>query len=154
MDAEQRRQSMDALIGRTPLVYLGTLDREGAPRIKVVSTNRREGLTSFWFVTQTERRTTADIQMDNRASLYFADNMAFETLLLTGRARVSREPALLQAMWVEPMRGMFPGGPEDPNFCAIAFTAEGGKYYRWPFTGDFALAEEQPLWLNWVNHET
>ena len=154
MDAMERKQGMEALAARTPVVYLATLDRDGAPRIKVVSVNRREGIATFWFVTQTERRTTAEIQMDNRASIYFADNETYETLLLTGHARISREPALLQAMWQEGMRSMFPGGYQDPSFCAIAFVAQGGKYYRWPYTGEFTLAEEEPLWLNWINHES
>lgn len=140
-------------MARTPHAYLATLDRDGAPRVKVVTVFRREVCSRFWFVTQTSRRTTGELQVDGRASLYFADNVAYETLLLTGHAEVSRDPAILQTLWQEDLRSMFPGGVEDPNLSAITFTAAGGKYYRWPFNGEFSLEGQEPQWLNWVRME-
>ncbi len=149
----ERIEGIEGLVGRTPHAYLATLDRDGAPRVKVVTVFRREGWSRFWFVTQTGRRTTGEIEADSRASLYFADNVAFETLLLTGHAEVSRDPAILRTLWQEGLRSMFPGGVDDPNFSAIAFTATGGKYYRWPCNGEFALEGQEPQWLNWVRME-
>jgi general stress protein 26 len=151
MQQDERAESMLALVGRTNLIYLGTVF-EGAPRIKVVTKNIHEGLRTFRFVTLTHRQRTLDIRRDGRACLYFADNERFETLRLDGVAAITRDPAILQAMWSEGMRGFFKEGADDPEYSAIEFRTSGGNFYKWPYIGNFELVGDEVVWKDWVKH--
>ena len=153
MQPYERMESALRLIKNTPCIYLGTLDSGGAPMIKVVTRNVHEGMNAFWFVTLTHRQRTIDIQRDGRASLYFADNTNYETLLLKGKATITRDPAILQSMWNDGMTMFFKQGVDDPEYSAIEFRAEGGNYYRWPYIGNFTLDGGEMVWQDWMKHE-
>jgi general stress protein 26 len=152
MQPDERKESMEKLVEKTSCVYLGTVF-EGAPRIKVVSKNLRDGLKSFWFVTLTHRQRTLDIQKDGHACLYFADNENFVTLRLDGTASITRDPDILQKMWNDGMKTFFKEGVSDPEYSAIEFKTQGGNFYRWPYIGNFTLSSDEIVWKDWVKHE-
>lgn len=152
MQLAERKESILKLIESTGNIYLGTVC-DGAPRIKVVTKNIRDGMKTFWFVTLTHRQRTADIQKDGRACLYFADNEKYVTVRLDGTARITRDPEILGKMWNDGMTGFFKQGVDDPEYSAIEFRTDGGNFYQWPYIGNFTLDGEELVWKDWSKHE-
>jgi general stress protein 26 len=127
------------LVERSPIGYLGTVDGEGKPYIKAMLKTANEGLKTFWFCSNTSSRRAGQLEADPNACLYFADQENFEGLLLSGTARVRRDPKILSRFWQPEMVRYYPEGVEDEDYCVIEFTADAGNYYHGLHNHDFTI---------------
>jgi general stress protein 26 len=138
------RDDMLELVKKNIHIHLGTLSPTGDPRIDDVIKERYEGLRIFRFATFTHLHRA--FIPDNRACLYFADDMKFESLRLDGNYTVSRDEVLRHGMWSGYMEGIWKLGADDPDFSVMEFRATGGYFRKYPFYGDFYLIGEDVVW--------
>lgn len=139
MTAQQKALS---LIERCPIGVFSNLDAQGAPQMKAMFKTRNEGLSVFWFCSNTSSRRAGQITADGRASLYFyefdpsAPNPC-KGAMLSGVAEVRYDDDVRRAVWEPGMEIYYPKGPLDPDFALIRFTAVSGNYYEGLVNEDF-----------------
>jgi general stress protein 26 len=65
-------------------------------------------------------------------NLSFADESKKVYVSLSGTATVTKDQALIEALWEEPYRAWFPGGKDDPNVAVLRVTVDHGEYWDSP----------------------
>jgi general stress protein 26 len=144
-EIEAKRLAL-ALVERNPLVMtLATLGPDGAPEIKAMLKTRNEGLSRFWFCSNTSARRTGLLRRDGRACLYAYEFAADSNpwicrgVMLSGQAEASWDDDLRRSFWQDFMTMYYPKGPLDPDFAVVQFTAKSGNYYEGLQNQDFLL---------------
>lgn len=82
----------------------------------------------LWFVTGEETAKVHEIEDDSRVHIVCQDDRS-AYLSISGRARLERNRAKLEAVWSEMMKVWFPGGKDDPSIVLIAVTPEVGEFW-------------------------
>ncbi len=138
---EQRlRREIENQIKRALVCWLSYIDAEGFPVAKAMLAPReREGIRTFWFSTNTSSNKVHCFRADNRASVYFCDRLRFRGVSLAGRVEVLETPQIKKRLWRAGDRMYYPLGVDDPDYCALQFTAERGRYYRGSDSEDFSI---------------
>lgn len=102
---------------------------EGKTALEGVFAGMEESFCSY-IGTNTSSRKTAQIRLDGRACLCYADTAGFRGLSVTGRLAEVFDPAVRRSLWREGWESYYPQGPDDPDFAVFRFTAEKGRYYH------------------------
>lgn len=140
-DVEKKALS---LVERTSNVVVGSIGEDGFPNMKMMFNARvREGLTTFYFTTNTSSRRTAQFHERPQASLYFSDQRKFNGLMLLGKMEVLLDQESKDLIWREGDERYYPLGPTDPDYCVYRFTALKGRYYAGLASTDFELTQKQ-----------
>jgi general stress protein 26 len=84
VDEELARGKGAELMNRSKIAFLGSIDADGCPVIKAMFNAKNNGLKEVWFSTNTSSKRTSLFSKNNRASVYFVDEVTFEGLLLAG----------------------------------------------------------------------
>ena len=142
---EAKQQAL-ALVERNPLIMmLGTIGSGGVPEIKAMTKVRSDGLSRFWFCSNTSARRTEVLRRDGRACLYaceFAADtnpMICRGVMLSGMAELSWDDDLRRSLWQDFMTMYYPKGALDPDFVVVQFMAERGNYYEGLQNIDFLI---------------
>jgi len=130
-----------SLINRCDIAMFGNNDEKGNPQIKAMCKTRQEGISKFWFCSNTSSKRAAQIKNDNRGCLYFYEN--FEGVLLRGTVEVSLDDDLRKSLWEDGMEMHYPLGALDPDFTVIIFTVESGNYYGGLPTVEFEIDNDK-----------
>lgn len=73
-----------ALVNRSTIAMLGTIDAEGNPNIRAMIKNEHEGLKRIWFTTNTSSQKMAQLKKNPKACVYFVDFDKWMGLMLVG----------------------------------------------------------------------
>lgn len=124
-------KTLENLIDRQGVAFVGSVDREGFPNMKaMLAPRKREGMTVFYFTTNTSSMRVAQYRRNAQASVYFCDPMTFEGLLLRGHMEVLEDAASRRMIWRDGDTEYYPLGVDDPDYCVLRFTAsDKGRYY-------------------------
>ena len=143
-DSKAKQLALD-LVGRVPIMTLGTLGTDGAPEIKAMMKIQNDGLRKFLFCSNTSARRTAVMQHEERACLYAyefamdADPVICRGVMLSGTVELSWDDKLRKSLWQDFMTIYYPQGPLDPDFVVVQFNAVRGNYYEGLQNCDFSL---------------
>ncbi len=107
-----------------------SVDEEGYPNAKAMFRIKNEGLTTFWFSTNTSSIRLGQWLRNSKASIYFLDAEGFHGLMLTGEMKVHTDEETKQAFWKQGDEMYYPLGPTDPDYSILEFTAVKGNYYH------------------------
>lgn len=107
-----------------------SVDEEGYPNAKAMFRIKNEGLTTFWFSTNTSSIRLGQWLRNPKASIYFLDAEGFHGLMLTGEMKVHTDEETKQAFWKQGDEMYYPLGPTDPDYSILEFTAVKGNYYH------------------------
>ncbi|MBQ6173742.1 MAG: pyridoxamine 5'-phosphate oxidase family protein [Clostridia bacterium] len=129
------------LIDRSLFATLAYRDGEDRIQIRRVFCTWHRGLGRHLISTNTSSGHVACLLRDGRASLYFADDVRFEGLNLTGTVTVHTERPWKELLWHDGDEKYYPKGVDDPDYCVLEFAADGGAYYR--FDGKGTLTREE-----------
>lgn len=133
-----------SLVERTANVVVGSIGEDGFPNMKMMFNARvREGLSVFYFTTNTSSRRTAQFHERPQASLYFADQKKFNGLMLLGTMEVLHDQASKDLIWRVGDKRYYSLGPTDPDYCVYRFTARKGRYYAGLGSTDFEIPAQQ-----------
>lgn len=72
----------------------------------------------LWFISSKQSQKNAEIENDNRVSLYFQNNSTYEYLVVNGHAFVHDDKALIEKYW-NPFANAWFDGKDDPNISII-----------------------------------
>ncbi|NKC33121.1 pyridoxamine 5'-phosphate oxidase family protein [Falsiroseomonas selenitidurans] len=127
------RDKVWELIRDIEVATLVTVDAEGHLRgrpMRAVETEQFDG--TLWFFTAAGSPKVEEIRQDERVLLAYAEPSDQNYVSISGTARVVRDAAQQKAMWSEPLRAWFPGGPEDPKAALLKVQVEGAEYWDAP----------------------
>lgn len=121
------------LIQDIKVATMVTLDGDGHMRGRPMHAVKTKAFTgTLWFFTGAGSPKTVEIRHDERVLLAYADPDSQNYVSLSGTAQVVRDVAQQKAMWSEPLRTWFPGGPEDPKAALLRVEVEGAEYWDAP----------------------
>lgn len=94
------QNSVNRLLEQQKTAFIGSIDQEGFPQVKAMLAPRvREGFHTFYFTTNTSSMRVAQFRNDQRASVYFCDQLRFEGVMFKGTMEVLEDPAAKQLIW-------------------------------------------------------
>lgn len=124
------RNTLESLIDRQAVAFVGSVDAEGFPNMKAMLAPRiRKGLEVFYFTTNISSMRAAQYRRNPKASIYFYDGTSFEGLMLRGTMEVLDDAASRRLIWREGDTEYYPLGVDDPDYSVLRFTALKGRYY-------------------------
>jgi len=119
-----------ALVERSIIAMLGTVDGNGHPNIKAMMNMEHEGLKVVWFSTNTSSKRVAQILQNPKTCVYFVDADQFKGLMLVGTIEVLQDDKSRQRLWRPGCEKYYPLGVTDPDYSVLRFTASWGNYYH------------------------
>lgn len=139
------RQQLIAFIENQRLAYIGSVDEAGFPNIKAMYAPRMIKGDSLYFTTNLSALRTRQFAQEPRASVYFCERGRFRYagLMLLGEMQVCTDDETKQAVWRDGDERYYKGGPTDPDYCVLCFTAQKARYYSNFKTIEFDLTALQ-----------
>ena len=128
------------LIDKAGAATISYIDGEGYPTCRAMLAPReREGITTFWFTTNTSSVKVSRYRENPKASIYFVDRRFYRGVSLSGTMEVLEDQASKARIWREGDTTYYPGGVTDPDYCVLKFTARKGRYYASSKSEDFTV---------------
>jgi general stress protein 26 len=109
---------------------VGSNGPDGRPWIKAMLKLEAEGLTTFWFSTNTSSSRVGQFRADPRASVYFVDLCDYRGLLLLGQMELLTDRTSRERLWRDGFEIYYPGGIDDQDYTVLRFTAASANYYH------------------------
>ena len=131
-EKEAKRVSLELMQAVTD-VYLGTVDGDGFPQVRVMGNLRNEQQCKIaeelfaghdedflvYMLTGHSSDKMQQIRANSKVSAYFCNSAEFHTLLLMGNAEEIDDPDLKKRIWQDEWKIHWPAGPEDPEFIIL-----------------------------------
>jgi general stress protein 26 len=130
-DPDQNTKHLFELIASFSTAMLVTHALDGSLRARPLSVAKPHGDGRVYFSTSIDSPKVLELDADPRVVITFQDGGRYVSL--SGTAEISRDRALVDALWSELWKVWFPGGKDDPTLAIIAVTPSEGEY--WDQTG-------------------
>jgi general stress protein 26 len=88
-----------------------------------------EGEGTIWFFTRASSHKADEIERDNQINLAYAEPDKQEYVSISGRARLVRDKARIDALWNPFVAAWFPQGKDDPDVALIRVEVEQAEYW-------------------------
>jgi general stress protein 26 len=109
---------------------IGSVDGEGFPNMKaMLPPRKREGISEFYFTTNTSSMRVKQYLENPKASIYFYDKRFYRGVMLKGTMEVLTDSKSKEEIWREGDEIYYPLGVTDSDYCVLKFTAQSGRYY-------------------------
>jgi general stress protein 26 len=119
---------------------LTTRTTRGGLHARPMSNNREvEFDGDVWFFSAADSRKVREIEADPKVHLSYIDLENWRFLSLTGRARIVRDTAKKQALWLEDLEQWFEEGPESEAIVLIRVKPSVVSYWTKADTGELTL---------------
>ena len=120
-----------SVVERSGKTIIGSVDEEGFPNLKAMLKPREhDGLSVFYFTTNTSSMRVRQYLNHPKASIYFYDARFFRGVMLKGTMEVLQDPASKERIWQDGDTIYYPQGVTDPDYCVLRFTAKSGRLYE------------------------
>lgn len=126
-------RKLQEMIKDIDFCMLTTIDHRGDMHSRPMSSNGdidHEG--NIWFFTGASSNKVSEIKHDARVNISFADPQNQNYVSVTGRARMVRDQAKIDALWRPQFSIWFPDGKDDPNVSLLRITIEKAEYWDSP----------------------
>lgn len=149
MNEKELKQECLKLMETTTATYLATIDSNGFPHTRLMSNLHNEGQCKvakqlfdghqedflIYMVTGNSSDKMKHIRANQKISVYYADALAFHTLMFTGNAEEVDDLELKKMLWQDDWKVHWPAGPEDPEFVILKLLPDFAKgwYKDGPF---------------------
>jgi len=118
------------LIDKQGVSFISSTDDEGFPNTKaMLPPRKRDGISVFYFTTNTSSMRVSQYRKNPKACIYFCDKRFFRGVMLKGTVEVLEDAASKEMIWREGDTLYYPKGVTDPDYCVLKFTAQSGRYY-------------------------
>lgn len=118
------------LAGRSDIVMLANIDRDGYPHIRAMLKVENEGLDTIWMITNTSSDKIGQLKRNNKVCLYFVDFEKWMGLTLVGTLDILQDAESRKRCWRKGFEKYYPGGIDDPDYTVLCFSTRWGKYYH------------------------
>ena len=106
---------------------LVTKDAGGKMHARPMSVAELRPDADAYFATSLDSPKIDEIQANPEAMISFQSGLQFA--VISGKAFVVRDRAVIDRLWSEAWRAWFPGGKEDPSLCLVKLEAREGEYW-------------------------
>ena len=130
-DAEAKRKVWE-MIKDIDIAMMVTQDDQGRFRGRPMRSVNKEFDGVLWFFATAGSPVTGEANNDGRVLLAYSDPSSQNYVSISGSAETIKDAAKQKALWSEPLRVWFPGGPEDPKIALIRVDCEGAEYWDSP----------------------
>ena len=86
----------------------------------------------LWFFTRASSHKVGEVQQDQRVGVTYSDPSKQDYVSLSGKARLVRDKASIDAHWGESMRTWFPKGKDDPDIALLKVDVTMAEYWDAP----------------------
>lgn len=132
-------EKAEKVIKKAKHAFVTYTDEEGFPIAKAVFVGERNGITEFWFSTNTSSDKVRCYAQNDKASVYFYDRILYKGVCLTGTMEILQSPEDKQRLWRKGDTRYYPQGVTDPDYTVLKFTARRGRYYASYHNENFTL---------------
>jgi general stress protein 26 len=123
------------LVKSKKIALAGSVDEHGAPGIKAMVIEKRDGLKTFYFASNVGSQRAAQYRLNPQACLYFYNRVIYKGVMLSGIMEELTDEYHRQLIWRNGLKSIYRnGGVNDPDYCVLRFTAVSGRY--WDFWSD------------------
>ena len=124
-------QKMWAMMNDISFAMLTTEDDDNLrARPMVAAQSDFDGV--LWFFTRASSHKVDEVQQDQRVGVTYADPSKQDYVSLSGKARLVRDKAAIDAHWGESMRTWFPKGKDDPDIALLKVDVTMAEYWDAP----------------------
>ena len=119
-------------IRKQKVAFICSVDEGGFPSVKAMLMPRKiEGLTYFYFSTNTSSMRVRQYKNNPNACIYFYHKGLLKCagVMLKGKMEVLTDQETKNMIWRKGDTMFYKGGVTDPDYCVLKFTAESGRYY-------------------------
>ncbi len=82
-----------------------------------------------WFLSASDSHVNAEIETDNLVHLLFQGSAHSDLMNLYGKAGISKDKKMIEALWQPIYKTWFTEGKDDPRITVIMFKPEEGYYW-------------------------
>ena len=123
-------KTIGGIIDKSGTAMIGSVDGEGFPNMKaMLPPRKREGISEFYFTTNTSSMRVKQYLENPKASIYFYDKRFYRGVMLKGTMEVLTNSKSKEEIWREGDEIYYPLGVTDSDYCVLKFTAQSGRYY-------------------------
>lgn len=133
-------QTIVNMADKCSTVFISYVDSDGFPITKAMLKPReRQGISTFWFSTNTSSNKVKLFRENPKSSIYFVDKRFFRGISLIGNVEILETSEAKERIWKEGDTMYYKGGVTDPDYCVLKFTATRGRYYSNFHSEDFEI---------------
>lgn len=123
-------KTIGGIIDKSGTAMIGSVDGEGFPNMKaMLPPRKREGISEFYFTTNTSSMRVKQYLENPKASIYFYDKRFYRGVMLKGTMEVLTDSKSKEEIWRDGDEIYYPLGVTDSDYCVLKFTAQSGRYY-------------------------
>lgn len=123
-------KTIGGIIDKSGTAMIGSVDGEGFPNMKaMLPPRKREGISEFYFTTNTSSMRVIQYLENPKASIYFYDKRFYRGVMLKGTMEVLTDSKSKEEIWRDGDEIYYPLGVTDSDYCVLKFTAQSGRYY-------------------------
>ena len=125
-------KEIEKFIDKQKVSFICSIDNEGYPNVKAMLKPRKmNGLTEFYFSTNTSSMRVKQYQNNPNASIYFYRKglIKYVGIMLKGKMEVLTDQETKNMIWKKGDTMFYKKGVTDPDYCVLKFTATSGRYY-------------------------
>ncbi|MFV0271935.1 MAG: pyridoxamine 5'-phosphate oxidase family protein [Macellibacteroides fermentans] len=123
-------KTIGGIIDKSGTAMIGSVDGEGFPNMKaMLPPRKREGISEFYFTTNTSSMRVKQYLENPKASIYFYDKRFYRGVMLKGTMEVLTDSKSKEEIWREGDEIYYPLGVTDSDYCVLKFTVQSGRYY-------------------------
>ena len=127
MSTKTMKEKAAELLQKCEIVVLSSVNKEGYPRPVPMSKIAAEGISAIWMSTGANSLKTIDFLSNPKAGLCFQEKG--DSVALMGGVEVVTDEKLKKELWQDWFIEHFPGGPTDPGYVLLKFTANHATYW-------------------------
>ena len=117
------------------VAMMTTIDDDGTLRSRPIQTLRSADEGTLWFFTSASSPKVAEAQAGGwQVNLSYANPAKQDYVSISGRASLSRDRKLMEALWSKWVEVFFPKGIDDPDLALLRVDIEKAEYWDSPGT--------------------
>jgi len=125
---QSNREQLYELLKKYKIAIMTTVSPDGTLHGRPMAVQEREPDADVWFATALDTAKARDLEANPQIGLTYFDDPSKGYVSLSGRARISRDPARIKRLWQPDWKLWFPNGPDDPDIVLIKVDVDQAEY--------------------------
>ena len=125
--ADDKHEKLRKILDDFRVAMTVTVGNDGALIARPMSIARMDDDGTMYFATSVGTEKVHEVVEDSRMAVTVQSKGAYAAV--NGKATVSRDRKLIEALWSDAWKPFFPGGPSDPDIVIVTFRPESGEYW-------------------------
>ena len=116
------------LLKKYKFAVMTTVSPDGTLHGRPMAVQEREPDADVWFATSLDTAKARDLEANPQIGLTYFEGPAKGYVSVSGKARLSRDPARIKHLWQPDWKLWFPNGPDDPDIVLLKVDVEQAEY--------------------------